>query len=178
MFGGMFNPAVDQKAEKAKIRKECARIRDLALELIPEAQRAGLHLNVQEIMCGDPECAPIDTVIQLTWEAPGLSKPLGIPKISAEVTKEDVTELFADPNVNLAEWQAGNEFASLRFGINSRVSCRIGDDPVTGWAPGMVVKTQYRESNWPPGVFAPYQIRLDDGRLIFAPHDIPEVIRE
>ena len=133
MFGGMFNPAVDQKAEKAKIRKECARIRDLALELIPEAQRVGLHLNVQEIMCGDPECAPIDTVIQLTWEAPGLSKPLGIPKISAEVTKEDVTELFADPNVNLAEWQAGNEFASLLSSFCHQACSSLGGFSVHEW---------------------------------------------
>lgn len=35
----------------------------------------------------------------------------------------------------------------------------------------------YRESNWPPGMCAPYQVQLDDGRLIFAPRDINEVIR-
>ena len=37
---------------------------------------------------------------------------------------------------------------------------------------------RYREANWPPGVFAPYQIQLDDGRLIFAPHDADQVIRK
>lgn len=38
--------------------------------------------------------------------------------------------------------------------------------------------SRYREANWPPGVFAPYQIQLDDGRLIFAPHDADQVIRK
>ena len=55
--------------------------------------------------------------------------------------------------------------------------CRVGDDPVTGWASGTVVQLSYHEPNWPPDVFAPYQIQLDDGRLIFAPHDIEQVIR-
>ena len=59
-----------------------------------------------------------------------MSKPLGIPKIAAEVTEEDVRELFADPNTNLVAWQAGNEFAALRFATGARVLCRIGDDPV------------------------------------------------
>ena len=39
-------------------------------------------------------------------------------------------ELFADPNTNLVAWQAGNEFAALRFATGARVLCRIGDDPV------------------------------------------------
>lgn len=46
-----------------------------------------------------------------------------------------------------------------------------------GWAPGRVVKQFYRESNWPPNMFAPYQIALHDGRLIFAPQDSDNVIR-
>ena len=53
----------------------------------------------------------------------------------------------------------------------------MDESQVTGWAPGEVTMTQYREANWPPSVYAPYQIRLDDDRLIFAPHDIPEVVR-
>ncbi len=41
--------------------------------------------------------------------------------------------------------------------------------PVTGWAPGSIVALHYSEPNWPPGQVAPYQIQLDDGRLIYAP---------
>jgi hypothetical protein len=130
------------------------------------------------VACGDPTCAPIDTVLQFTWAEPGLSKPLGIPKVAAEVTAEDVEEILFDPTTNLEAWQAGHEHNDLRFDIGTRVECRVGDDPVTGWAPGAVVQLMYREPSWPPDVVAPYQIQLDDGRLIFAPHDIPQVIRE
>jgi hypothetical protein len=86
-------------------------------------------------------------------------------------------DLLSDPSVNLEGWQRGEEFSNLRFEMGSRVECRIGEDPVTGWAAGEVVQLMYREDNWPPGVCAPYQIQLDDGRLIFAPHDIDQVIR-
>ena len=61
--------------------------------------------------------------------------------------------------------------------MGARVECRIGPHPVKGWAPGRVVKQFYRESNWPPNMFAPYQIALHDGRLIFAPQDSDNVIR-
>ena len=79
--------------------------------------------------------------------------------------------------VNLEAWSQGKEFGDLRFVVGSRVECRIGEDPVTGWAAGAVVQLMYREANWPEGVCAPYQVQLDDERLIFAPHDIDQVIR-
>ncbi|CAE7509095.1 unnamed protein product, partial [Symbiodinium microadriaticum] len=65
----------------------------------------------------------------------------------------------------------------LRFDVNTRVECRVGPHPVRGWAAGVIVATFYKEPEWPPGMVAPYQIQLDDGRLIFAPQDIDEVIR-
>ena len=66
---------------------------------------------------------------------------------------------------------------NLRFMVGSYVECRVGPDPVTGWAPGRVKTLLYREPNWPEGYHAPYQIELDDGRLIFAPQDTDKVIR-
>lgn len=171
----MFDPNAMQ--DKAAERRECERVKLLAWNLIPEAQKVGLYLNVAQVVCGDPTCAPIDTVLTLTWQAPGLSKPLGIPKTADQVTAEDVEEVLSEPSVALEAWQAGNEFGALRFGEGQRVQCRIGDDPVTGWGSGTVVKLLYREESWPPGTHAPYQIQLDDGRLIFAPHDIDQIIR-
>ena len=35
----------------------------------------------------------------------------------------------------------------------------------------------YREKSWPEGKIVPYQVKLDDGRLIFAPIDDDRVIR-
>ena len=40
-----------------------------------------------------------------------------------------------------------------------------------------MIKQFYREANWPPNMFAPYQIALHDGRLIFAPQDADNIIR-
>ena len=35
----------------------------------------------------------------------------------------------------------------------------------------------YREANFPPGLFAPYQVELDGGHLIFAPEDSDRCIK-
>lgn len=66
----------------------------------------------------------------------------------------------------------------LRFNVGDRVQCRTGagngDD---AWSTGTIVKQWYREDGWPKTRFAPYQIKLDDARLIFAPMDDDRVIR-
>jgi len=61
-----------------------------------------------------------------------------------------------------------------RFGIGHRVECRTGDEE---WSAGKIVALDYSEDSWPAGRVVPYQIRLDNGRLIFAPVDIDQVIR-
>jgi len=63
--------------------------------------------------------------------------------------------------------------AALRFAIGDRVFCNTGE-----WTPGSVVKCNYREESWPAGKIAPYQIKLDDGRLIYAPLDDDKVIKK
>ena len=45
------------------------------------------------------------------------------------------------------------------------------------WAPGRVIQLQYREDLWPDGRTVPYQVELDDGSLIYAPHDSDALIR-
>jgi hypothetical protein len=66
------------------------------------------------------------------------------------------------------------ENRSYRFGVDTRVECKCDGM----WATGVVVALNYREQSWQPtrGT-APYQVRLDDGRLIFAPRDSNDVIR-
>ena len=45
-------------------------------------------------------------------------------------------------------------------------------------ARGIVVKTMYRDDEMPPGVVAPYQVKLDrDGELVWAPSDDEYVVR-
>mmetsp|Transcript_128 Transcript_128/g.330 ORF Transcript_128/g.330 Transcript_128/m.330 type:complete len:525 (+) Transcript_128:52-1626(+) len=60
----------------------------------------------------------------------------------------------------------------LRFEVGTRVECNCG-----GWEPGTIVKQFYRQSSFPPGTFAPYQVRLDNGKLIYAPIDEDRVCR-
>ena len=56
----------------------------------------------------------------------------------------------------------------LRFEVGKRVECCVGKDH---WEPGTVVALWYTEEGFPPGFYAPYQVELDMGNLIFAPDD-------
>jgi len=125
-------------------------------------------------------------------ECSGGSGMLGIPMTVKEVKPEHVKTVFP-PNDILTKWHAGEDadwppldedyeldednMPRLRFGLGQRVQCRIGPDAVSGWASGTVMLLWYREASWPPGSMAPYQVQLDDGRMIFAPQDVEQVIR-
>ena len=57
--------------------------------------------------------------------------------------------------------------AALRFSIGCRVKCWFEGK----WAAGTVTAQLYCDETMHPGVVAPYQVRLDEGRLIWAPKD-------
>jgi len=140
----------------------------------------GLLLDVKEVQCGDPNCAPIDTVFTLVWSEGGRGV-FALPFSTDELGQEDIQDLFPDEET-LALWQSGKKAPwpkrpSLRFTIGDRVECRVGPHPVKGWAQGRVIKLHYSEPSWPPNMVAPYQVALHDGRLIFAPQDVDQVIR-
>lgn len=62
--------------------------------------------------------------------------------------------MFAEESVDLEAWSAGKEHVVvLRFEVGSRVECRIGADPVTGWGAGTVVKQQYAHMTTPCTIF-------------------------
>ena len=62
--------------------------------------------------------------------------------------------------------------------MGDRVECDAGRG---GWSPGTVVALLYRDDYMPPGLVAPYQIKLDseedDNDYIWAPRDCDSVIR-
>ena len=68
------------------------------------------------------------------------------------------------------------EEKALRFSIGARVECNTGRTE-GGWEGGEVVGLYHREGHWPPGEFVPYQVRLDDGTLIYAPKDVDGCVR-
>ena len=55
--------------------------------------------------------------------------------------------------------------SQYRFGIGTAVWCCVGGST---WAKGYIIAHNYQE---PQGVYHPYQVRLMDGTLIFAPMD-------
>jgi len=61
----------------------------------------------------------------------------------------------------------------LRFPVGTRVECNCGQ-----WKPGTVVKHFYQQRSFPEGMCVPYQVQLDDKKLIFAPADEDRVIRQ
>ncbi|KAL3904027.1 MAG: hypothetical protein SGPRY_011439, partial [Prymnesium sp.] len=56
--------------------------------------------------------------------------------------------------------------------VGQRVKCNVGD-----WVAGTVIKSHYREEQWPEGKVVPYQVLLDDGRRVYAPSDSDRLIR-
>jgi len=62
----------------------------------------------------------------------------------------------------------------LRFKVGSTVECCVAPGQ---WLAGHVVAHDYSEENWPSGQVAPYQIKLANGGLIFAPLDNDDVVR-
>ena len=64
------------------------------------------------------------------------------------------------------------EWVTLRFAVGDRVLCLCGT-----WLACTVVKHFLVQKRFPPGKCAPYQVKLDDGRLIYAPTDSDGVIK-
>eukprot|EP00941_MAST-03F_sp_MAST-3F-sp1_P004456 g4456.t1 len=62
---------------------------------------------------------------------------------------------------------------ALRFKVGDVVECNASG----GWSRGKVVQLQYREDFMPPAFVAPYQVKLDNGDLIYAPMDNDNLIR-
>lgn len=61
----------------------------------------------------------------------------------------------------------------LRFNIGDVVECQTGE-----WLKGKIAKFWYREPYWATGRFAPYQVLLDSGSLIYVPKDSNALIRK
>ena len=67
----------------------------------------------------------------------------------------------------------------LRWSVGDRVECwwRQSKADEGCWVAGTVVSHWWRHAEWPEAQVAPYQVQLDDGRLIYAPADDDQLIR-
>jgi hypothetical protein len=61
----------------------------------------------------------------------------------------------------------------LRFVVGDRVKCNTGDT----WEDATVVDLMYQEEGMPHEMFAPYQLQLDNGNMIYAPADSDGCVR-
>lgn len=68
---------------------------------------------------------------------------------------------------------SGARGTPLRFGVGDRVIVNTG----FGHVAGVVCALGYREPGWPEGKFAPYQIELSDGTLVYSPRDSDDMVR-
>ena len=60
--------------------------------------------------------------------------------------------------------------------VGAEVECRTADGD---WTKGKVVARLYRDSTMPPGMVAPYQVKLEsNGSLIYAPADEDTLVRK
>ncbi|GFH57898.1 hypothetical protein CTEN210_14374 [Chaetoceros tenuissimus] len=183
----MKNTTEETNADNLR-KKAYTNIEKWSMEIIPESIRKGVEIYAQEVQCFDPECAPIDTKIAILFSAGGRGM-MGLPLAAHEVTKEILKDNFPYGEV-LEKWAKGedaewppmdidedDQLPELRFDVGDKVECRVGADEATGWAKGEVIQLWYREKQWPEDTFAPYKVKLDNGKQIFAPLDVDQVIR-
>ena len=65
---------------------------------------------------------------------------------------------------------------TLRFVVGERVECKTGKKE---WSAGEVVALMFHDKeSMPVGQVVPYQIKLDDGELVWAPADKDGLIRK
>lgn len=92
----MFNPAkaVQQKAEKAAKKKSLDDLKNWSLSIIPLDLQEGLIVDINEVQCGDPSCAPVDTVFTLLWNNTNGKGLFAIPAAAAEISQDELVEFF------------------------------------------------------------------------------------
>lgn len=65
----MFLPGRSVEQENIDRKKHYKRVVDLMQETFESKEiRDACTVTVQEVQCGDPNCAPIDTIVSLTFD--------------------------------------------------------------------------------------------------------------
>ena len=64
----MFLPGRSVQDEKAKLQQAYKKIEAMCTNLLPPPLRAACTISAQEVQCGDPQCAPIDTMVTLQFD--------------------------------------------------------------------------------------------------------------
>ena len=93
--------------------------------------------------------------------------------IGKNLNKEELTKAFHACSASKEAQE--KRLKMLRFALGDKVQCKTGPNQ---WSDGEVVELMYRDEQMPPGMVAPYQVKLASGSLIYAPADEEELIRK
>ena len=99
-----------------------------------------------------------------------LVRMVEIQKVTEKKKKEE--EDAASAGIE-AKKETTSNIPTFRFCVGQKVKCNCGNT----WLNGKIVAILYREPHWPQGKYVPYQVRLDSGRLIYAPMDDDRLIQ-
>lgn len=158
----MFDPSKVEDAARSKreARDGIERIESWVAEML---QTSRVRATVNEVQCGDPNCAPVDTVLEF-WAEPNIHWRLGLSKRATDVVLKDVKEIFPAPDV-IDSWSSGVDAEWPRPGPPPRDDCldhRLGDevDVFLGirWHRAKVVQLWYRDKFWPKDCYMPYKV--------------------
>merc|ERR1712196_227708 len=105
------------------------------------------------------------------WE-PGEERESTLVFIGKNLNREELKKEFEACLVTPESLEEKKK--KLRFAVGDKVKCNTGDV----WPDGEVVALMYRDNGMPPGMVAPYQVKLANGSLIYAPADDNDVIRK
>ena len=102
MFQGMFDPEAAKKRKEGKRDKREAQhnIKQWVLDALSEDMRADVEtVSIREVACGDPNCSPVDTTIQIIFKEAGKrpmvqSIPMECEKVTQVVAIEAVEEML------------------------------------------------------------------------------------
>jgi hypothetical protein len=68
----MFLPGRNIQQELQEKQRMYRRVEEMATSLLPPDFVQDCTISVQEVQCGDPTCAPIDTVISMLFSRYGI----------------------------------------------------------------------------------------------------------
>mmetsp|Transcript_21519 Transcript_21519/g.33003 ORF Transcript_21519/g.33003 Transcript_21519/m.33003 type:complete len:294 (+) Transcript_21519:107-988(+) len=163
----IFDPGrAEEIAQKQELRRRAfERLRVWSEEIIND--RAILVVNVQELACDDPECAPVDTIIELmSKKNEEIYYCLRFAKVALDIQQTELVAKFPDEGI-LNSWHSGIDVEwpkakppptniEFKFKPGDHVMAWLGGQ----WRECIVDSLWYRNKRWPKSDWMPYRLRL------------------
>lgn len=167
----VFDPTklAEQETAKRLAREGVSRVKDWAVSMLSEAARVTIRITVNEVQCGDPSCAPIDTTVEF-WAEPSIHYGFGIPKMVKDITIEDVRKQFPSEDI-VGAWARGEDAEwpkpepppnyELLFNLGDEVDAYLGRK----WRQVKVTGLWHRETHWPKWAYMPYKLIVEENNM-------------